>query len=112
MGFSPSSHFFGTHAYAAAKAAVIGLSKSLAAYYAPHQIRVNVIAPGLVETPMSKRAIADQSILEFIAAKQPLGEGRAGLPADVDGAAVFLLSDYAAFITGQVLTVDGGLGLR
>jgi NAD(P)-dependent dehydrogenase (short-subunit alcohol dehydrogenase family) len=108
LGFSPSPHFFSTHAYAAAKSAIIGLSKSLAAYYAPDNIRVNVIAPGLVETPMSKRAIGDEAIMEFIATKQPLDGGRQGLPGDLDGAAVFLLSDRAAFITGQVLGVDGG----
>ncbi|HEX5668885.1 MAG TPA: SDR family oxidoreductase, partial [Chitinophagaceae bacterium] len=75
LGFSPSPKYFGTHAYAAAKSAVIGFSKSLAAYYAPHDIRVNVIAPGLVETPMSQRAFGDQHIMKFISSKQPLNNG-------------------------------------
>ncbi len=108
LGFSPSPHFFSTHAYAAAKAAVIGLSKSMASYYARDNIRVNVIAPALVESPMSIRAINDTDIMNFIATKQPLDGGRPGIPEDLGGAAVFLLSDKSAFITGQVLSVDGG----
>jgi len=108
LGFSPSPKYFSTHAYAACKSAIIGFSKSLASYYASHRIRVNVIAPGLVKTPLSQRAAGDEGILEFIQTKQPLDGGRIGIPEDVDGAAVFLLSDHAAFITGQVLAVDGG----
>src|SRR5262249_11532911 len=56
LAWSPSPEHFASHAYAAAKAAVIGLSKAAASYYAPHNIRVNVLAPALVETPMSQRA--------------------------------------------------------
>lgn len=108
LGFSPSPKHFSTHAYAAAKSAVIGLSRSIASYYAPHNIRVNVIAPSLIETPMSGRALNDEAIMKFIKAKQPLDGGRAGVPEDVDGAAVFLLSDRSKFITGQVIAVDGG----
>lgn len=108
LGWSPSPRFFATHAYAAAKAAIIGVTKSAAAYYAPQNIRINVLAPALVATPMAKRAAADERILDFIATKQPLDGGRIGTPEDCDGAAVFLLSDAARFITGQVLAVDGG----
>lgn len=108
LGYSPSPRYFSTHAYAACKSAVIGLSKSLASYYAPHNIRVNVIAPALVKTPMSKRAADDEEIMQFIQTKQPLDGGRIGLPEDTNGAAVFLLSDHAKFITGQVVAVDGG----
>jgi len=57
---------------------------------------------------MSRRAVGDEAIMDFVAAKQPLDGGRAGLPGDVDGAALFLLSRAAGFITGQVLAVDGG----
>ncbi len=56
LGFSPSPKFFSTHAYATTKAAIVGLTKSAAAHYAPHNIRFNVLAPGLVATPMSQRA--------------------------------------------------------
>lgn len=108
LGYSPSPKHFTTHAYAAAKSAVIGFTKSIAAYYAPKNIRVNVIAPSLIETPMSQRAAGDEAIQSFIKTKQPLDGGRMGVPEDVNGAAVFLLSDEARFITGQVLAVDGG----
>ena len=108
LGFSPSPKYFTTHAYAAAKSAVIGFSKSIAAYYAQNNIRVNVIAPSLIETPMSQRATNDDAIMQFIKIKQPLDNGRIGVPDDADGAAVFLLSDHAKFITGQVIAVDGG----
>jgi NAD(P)-dependent dehydrogenase (short-subunit alcohol dehydrogenase family) len=108
LGFSPSPKYFSTHAYAAAKSAVIGFSKSIAAYYASHNIRVNVIAPALIETPMSQRAAADDTIRSFVSTKQPLDGGRMGVPSDTDGLAVFLLSGEAKFITGQVIAVDGG----
>jgi NAD(P)-dependent dehydrogenase (short-subunit alcohol dehydrogenase family) len=108
LGSSPSPRFFGTHAYAAAKAAIVGLTLSAAATYAARQVRFNVITPGLVETPMSSRALASAPTLEFIHAKQPLDGGRPGVPADLDAAVVFFLSDASRFVTGQVLAVDGG----
>jgi NAD(P)-dependent dehydrogenase (short-subunit alcohol dehydrogenase family) len=108
LGFSPSPRFFSTHAYATAKAAIVGLTKASASYYAPRDIRFNVIAPALVATPMSARAQEDQEILGFIRTKQPLDGGRIGRPEDLDAAAVFFLSDASRFVTGQVLAVDGG----
>lgn len=108
LGFSPSPRHFATHAYAAAKAAIIGLTQSAASYYAPHDIRFNVIAPALVETPMSQRAATDERIMRFVRTKQPLDGGRIGRPDDADAAAVFFLSDASRFVTGQVLAVDGG----
>jgi len=108
LGWSPSPQYFASHAYAAAKAAIIGFTKSTASYYAQDNIRINVIAPALVETPMSERACSNEDIMRFVAAKQPLDGGRVGVPGDVDGAALFLLSRQAHFITGQVLAVDGG----
>ena len=108
LGWSPSPEYFSTHAYAAAKAAMIGFTRATAAYYAKHDIRINVLAPALVETPMARRAAADATILKFIATKQPLDGGRIGRPEDCDGAAVFFLSDAARYVTGQVLAVDGG----
>jgi NAD(P)-dependent dehydrogenase (short-subunit alcohol dehydrogenase family) len=108
LGYSPSPKFFASHAYAAAKAGIIGFSKSIAAYYAPQNIRVNVIAPALVETPMSQRAASNDDIMHFIKTKQPLDGGRIGHPADCDAAAMLLLSPDSQFITGQVLAVDGG----
>lgn len=108
LGWSPSPNFFATHVYAAAKAAIVGFSKSIAAYYAAEGIRVNVLAPALVETPMAQRAAQDAVIQSFIRTKQPLDGGRIGCPEDCNGAAVHLLSDEARFCTGQVLAVDGG----
>ncbi|MEO8351671.1 MAG: SDR family oxidoreductase [Chthoniobacteraceae bacterium] len=111
LGFSPSPHHFATHAYAAAKSAIIGLTKAIAAHYAPRGIRCNVLAPALVETPMAQRASGDPVILDFIKTKQPLDGGRIGQPADLDAAAVFFMSDGSKFCTGQVLAVDGGWSL-
>ena len=108
LGFSPAAKFFATHAYAAAKAGIIGLTKSAAAYYAPSSIRFNVIAPALVDTPMAHRAAHDPAIMNYVASKQPLDGGRIGRPQDLDGAAVFLMSDASKYMTGQILTVDGG----
>ena len=108
LGFSPSPKFFATHAYATAKAAVIGLTTAAAAHYAPQNIRFNVLAPALVATPMSQRAQSDDAIMQFIRTKQPLDGGRIGEPADLDSAAVFFMSDESRFATGQVLAIDGG----
>ena len=108
LGFSPSPQYFATHAYAATKAAAEGLTTSAAAYYAPYDIRINLLAPALVETPMARRAAQDDAIQRFIGAKQPLDGGRIGRPEDLDAAAVYFLSDAASFVTGQILYVDGG----
>ena len=108
LGYSPSPQYFSTHAYAAAKSAIIGFSKSIAAYYAKNNIRVNVIAPALVETPMAQRAAGDEVILSFIKTKQPLDGGRIGKPEDLDGLAIYFMSDLSKFTTGQVIAVDGG----
>lgn len=108
LGYAPSPEHFSTHVYAAAKAGIVGLTRSAASRYAPDNIRVNAIAPGLVETPMARRAAEDEQIQSFIKTKQPLAGGRIGLPTDYDAAVVFLLSDQSRFVTGQVLAVDGG----
>lgn len=108
LGYSPSPKYFVTHAYAAAKAAVIGFTRSTAAYYAPDNIRINAILPSLVETPMAQRAANDEQIMAFIKTKQPLDGGRIGQPDDLNGAAVYFLSDQSLFTTGQILSVDGG----
>ena len=108
LGFSPSPRYFASHAYAAAKAGIEGFSKSLASCYARVGVRVNVIAPGLVETPMSERAQEDEGIMGFVKGKQPLGGGRIGRPDDLDSAVLCLLGEGGRFTTGQVLRVDGG----
>lgn len=108
LGWSPSPHLFATHAYATAKAGIIGLTQAAAAHYAKDGVRFNVLAPALVATPMSTRAQTDPAILDFIRTKQPLDGGRIGRPEDLDAAAVFFMSDDSKFATGQVLAVDGG----
>lgn len=108
LGYSPAPQYFATHAYAAAKAAAIGFTKSIASYYAKDNIRINLIAPALVETPMSQRAVGNKKIVSFIKTKQPLDGGRVGMAEDLDGLAVYFLSDQSKFTTGQVVAVDGG----
>lgn len=108
LGFSPSPEHFSTHGYAAAKSAIIGFSKSIAAFYSKDNIRVNVIAPAVVETPMAQRAANNPEILSFIRTKQPLDGGRIGRPDDCDGIALYFMSDQSCFTTGQVVAVDGG----
>ena len=107
LAFSPEPRHFSTHAYAASKGAVISMSRAMAAHYAPNGIRVNVIAPSLVKTPMSARAQSDPELLEFIRRKQPLSGGLLE-PADVAETALFLLSERSRHLTGQVVAVDGG----
>ena len=91
--------------YAASKAGIIGFAKAVAQEVASRNITVNVVAPGLVETDMT-RAITDNARDEW-AAKIPLK--RLGTPADIAAAVCFLASDEAAYITGQVLAVNGGM---
>ncbi len=91
--------------YAASKAGLIGFTKSVAKEYAARGILVNCIAPGYIETDMTS-GLPDAAKATLL---QGIALGRLGRPEDVAGAAVFLASDLAAYITGQVLVVDGGL---
>ncbi len=104
---SPQRDYFATNAYAASKGAIEAMTVSAAAYYAPYRIRLNVVAPGLVRTPMSARAQQNREILTFIARKQPLYEDLIAAD-DVARVALFLLSDEAAAITGEIVRADGG----
>jgi NAD(P)-dependent dehydrogenase (short-subunit alcohol dehydrogenase family) len=108
LGYAPSPNHFATHAYAAAKSAVLGFSKSIASYYAPYNIRVNVLVPALVDTPMAARAIGNEEIQSYIKSKQPLDGGRASTPNDLTGLACYFMSDQSKFTTGQIIAVDGG----
>lgn len=98
---------FATHAYAASKGAVLALSRAMAATYAARGIRVNAVAPGLVRSPMSRRAQDDPAVLEAAGRRQPL-TGPLVEPEAVAAAVAFLASTGAASITGAVVPVDGG----
>ncbi len=96
--------------YAASKGAVRMLTKALALELAPHAITVNQVAPGVVETGMTRELLADPQVAEVTLPLIPLG--RAAQPADVAAAIAFLASDDAAYITGTTLVVDGGYLVR
>ena len=95
-------------AIAAAKAGVIGLARSAAATYAGKGIRVNAVAPGLVDTPMAAGITSNELMLKASIAMHPLG--RIGTPEEVASVITWLLSDSAGWVTGQVIGIDGGLG--
>ncbi len=92
--------------YGMTKAAVLSLTKSLAAEVGAAGIRVNAIAPGLVETKFAAALTSDEAILKLVTDRTPLG--RHGQPLELAGAALFLASDASSFVTGQTLVVDGG----
>jgi NAD(P)-dependent dehydrogenase (short-subunit alcohol dehydrogenase family) len=98
--------------YVASKGGVIALTKALALELAPHGITVNCIPPGMINTPMLRRAAAGGDIGNFekIAARV-VPVGRVGTPEEIAATCAFLCSDEAAFITGQVLGVNGGMVL-
>jgi len=93
--------------YSAAKAGVIGFTKSLAKEVAPYNIRVNAVAPGFIETDMLMQLHEKQRIKVL----EEIPVGRFGMPEEVARTVLFLVSDEAAYITGQVVQIDGGLGI-
>ena len=111
LGMVGGDEDFATHAYASSKGAVISLTRSIASYYAPRGIRANVICPSLIATPMSQRAQESEHIRSRLPRLQPL-TGNFGTPKDVAQAALYLASDESSFVTGSVLTVDGGWTVR
>jgi NAD(P)-dependent dehydrogenase (short-subunit alcohol dehydrogenase family) len=98
--------------YVASKAGVIGLTRALALELAPHGITVNTIPPGMIDTPMLRRAEAGGELakIEKLASRM-VPVGRAGTPEDIAATCGFLCSDEAAYITGQVIGVNGGMVL-
>lgn len=96
----------GTAPYTATKGAILMLTKSLAIDWAQYGILVNAIGPGYIDTPLTASLKSDPKFDEWVKERCPLG--RWGNPADLAGAAVFLASEAASFITGQIIYVDGG----
>ncbi|HVY45208.1 MAG TPA: SDR family oxidoreductase, partial [Minicystis sp.] len=92
--------------YGMTKAAVLSMTKTLAMELGPSKIRVNAIAPGLVETRFAQALIGNKDIVEREAARTPLG--RYAQPEEIAGAALYLASDASSFVTGTTLVVDGG----
>lgn len=93
-------------AYNSSKGGVILLTESLADDWAKHNIRVNAIAPGVIETAMTKDMLATKEFVEMIKARVPLS--RAGKPEEIVGAAIFLASKASSYVTGEVIDIDGG----
>lgn len=93
-------------AYSSSKAALIGLTRVMAAAYAQNNIRINAVIPGTMDTPMNTYLLADDAQRESYRAAVPLG--RLGRPADVEGLAVYLASDESAYSTGGLYMCDGG----
>ena len=100
----------GTGAYIAAKHGVVGLTKQFAVAFGARGVRVNAIAPGYIETPMTEGIRAVDGATEYLTSLHPLG--RLGQPEEIAAAAAFLASDEASFINGIVLPVDGGYTAR
>jgi len=97
-------------AYSAAKSALLGMVRTLATELSPHGVRVNAIAPGWIETAMSRKALdGDPARKNKILGRTPMA--KLGLPADIGWAAVYLTSPAAAFVTGVTLPVDGGISV-
>ena len=97
-------------AYAAAKSAMIGMIRTMATELSPHNVRVNAIAPGWIDTAMSRKAFAgDPARKSKIISRTPMA--RLGEPDDVGWAAVYLASQAAKFVTGSILPVDGGVSM-
>jgi NAD(P)-dependent dehydrogenase (short-subunit alcohol dehydrogenase family) len=96
----------GISAYVAAKHGVIGLTKAAAIEYARHGIRINALAPGLVETPMTKAWFDDPQLRSYFVSQTPLG--RVAQPDEIAGMVLFLSSDLASFAVGQSFVLDGG----
>jgi NAD(P)-dependent dehydrogenase (short-subunit alcohol dehydrogenase family) len=100
----------GISTYVAAKHAVIGLTKAAAIEYAGQGIRINAIAPGLVETPMTRHWFDDPRMRQFFVGNSPVG--RFAQPEEVANTVLFLCSDLASFAIGQTLVIDGGYTAR
>ena len=96
-------------AYTASKGAIRNLTRAMTAEWAPHGLRINAIAPGYLATDMTQALVDDKEFSAWVERRTP--SGRWGTPADLVGAAVFLLSSASEFVTGQIIYVDGGMSV-
>lgn len=99
-----------SHAYCAAKAGVVGLTRALALGYGPKGVRVNAICPGLVETPLVEHILSNKEWVDSFA--QGAALRRIAQPDDMAKVALFLASDDSSYMTGSIVTVDGGVSIR
>ena len=99
-----------SHSYSASKGGVISLTRAMAMAYAKDQVRVNVICPGGVDTPMIAPLMADEQARQRAATMHPIG--RMGTPEDIASLALYLASDESSWVTGSVFTIDGGYTAR
>ena len=95
----------GSVVYNAAKGGVVSMTRGLARSYATHGIRVNAVAPGLIDTPMLRDDMTEESLARLV---DQVPQGRLGVPAEVAPSVVFLASDHARYITGATLNISGG----
>ncbi|NKQ54696.1 SDR family oxidoreductase [Amycolatopsis sp. K13G38] len=100
----------GTASYAASKAGLLGLTRELAGHWGRHGVRVNALVPGWFQTEMNGRLFADERSVRWI--ERNTMAGRAGQPSELDTALLFLASPASSYVTGQVITVDGGWTAR
>jgi 2-deoxy-D-gluconate 3-dehydrogenase len=96
----------GLSPYAASKSGLLGVTRALATEWAPHGVRVNVLSPGYIVTPMTEPLVQNPDFDAWVLSRTPMG--RWGTPQDLEGACVFLASDASRFVTGQMINVDGG----
>ncbi len=96
--------------YAMTKAAVISMTKTLAAELAPSRVRVNAIAPGFVDTKLASAVLKNDELLKHVIDRTPMG--RYGTPDEIAGGALYLASEAATFLTGHTLVIDGGMTVR
>jgi NAD(P)-dependent dehydrogenase (short-subunit alcohol dehydrogenase family) len=96
----------GLSPYAASKSGLLGVTRALATEWAPHGVRVNVLSPGYIVTPMTEPLRANPEFDAWVLGRTPMG--RWGTPEDLEGACIFLASDASRFVTGQMINVDGG----
>jgi len=107
LGLTACQKYFTSHAYAASKGGIISLTRAMAVYYARSGVRVNAVAPGLIDTPLTQKSKRRPQVMNYIRERQPLAGGM-GSAEDVAAVVLFLASDEARLVTGTILPLDAG----